>query len=114
MITFLVPLRYILRMQHTILRVKYIISTQFYPETISSPTGKLVLLNECKTAYHFWNLIQVKGSLKERGLNRAFAVLEFSIHLSVDLSPKFLFVGLTIAASICIFIDLRPAKKPGR
>ena len=76
--SFLVPLRYILRMQHTILRVKYIISTQFYPETISSPTGKLVLLNECKTAYHFWNLIQVKGSLKERGLNRAFTVIVYS------------------------------------
>ena len=40
--SYLFLLRHILRIQHTILPVKYIDSTQFYLETISNPTCKVV------------------------------------------------------------------------
>ena len=57
---------HILHHQHTILRVSYINSTQFFSQTISKLTYKHVLLSKWKIFGEFWNFDISGGGLNRR------------------------------------------------
>ena len=59
MIALSVFLPHILRIQHSILRIKYIDSTDLYPKLYKNQHAKILKLYALKISGNFWNLIYV-------------------------------------------------------